>query len=396
MLDINDFDYPLPDERIPRHPVSPRDSSKLLLYRHGDITHDIFRHLPQYLPSETLLVYNNTRVIPARMIFHKATGARIEIFCLEPRVPTDYQINLAATDTVIWKCLVGNAKKWKGDSLQLPIAALNETLTAQEVGTEGNARLIRFTWNNNKYSFAELLDAIGQLPIPPYLNRDTEESDKIDYQTVYSRIKGSVAAPTAGLHFTDRVLNELRDKGIKTTELTLHVGAGTFQPVKTRDANQHSMHTEFIAVPRQTLVDIADNIGHIIAVGTTSVRTLESLYYLGLRVMDNEHSELHVTQFEPYEKETGVTVKEALSALIRYLDEHGATTLYGSTQIMIKPGFRFKVIEGMITNFHQPKSTLLLLVSALVGDDWKAIYRYALDNDFRFLSYGDSSLLFKA
>lgn len=399
MLDINEFDYPLPDERIAKHPVSPRDSSKLLLYRGGTITHDTFRHLPDYLPQGTLLVYNNTRVIPARMVFHKATGARIEVFCLEPLAPNDYQLNLSATSAVTWKCLVGNLKKWKGEPLHLDVPALCDTLSAERIETSGNTHTVRFSWTNGSLSFAAILDAIGELPIPPYLNRATEESDKTDYQTVYSRIKGSVAAPTAGLHFTDEVLGALAQKGVKTTELTLHVGAGTFQPVKTQDAEQHVMHTEFIAVPRQTLLDIRDNPGHIIAVGTTSVRTLESLYYLGLRVMSDPEAQLHITQFEPYDADarrgtsTDNDTKTAIDALITYLDAHNLDTLFASTQIMIKPGFHFRIIGGMVTNFHQPKSTLLLLVSALVGDDWKNIYRYALDNGFRFLSYGDSSLL---
>lgn len=395
MLDINEFDYPLPDERIARHPVSPRDSSKLLLYSGGNISEDVFHNLPAHLQADTMLVYNNTRVIPARMIFHKATGARIEIFCLEPLVPADYQLNLSSCQAVTWKCLIGNAKKWKDEKLQLEVPGLGDAITAERLATSGNTHTIQFSWHDTTKSFAEMLDAIGELPIPPYLNRHTEESDKTDYQTVYSRIKGSVAAPTAGLHFTDEVLNELRDKGVKTTELTLHVGAGTFQPVKTRDANLHTMHSEFIAVPRQTLCDIISNLGHIIAVGTTSVRTLESLYYLGVRLNNGEKAELHVDQFEPYDNEATITTKQALLTLVNYLDSHNTTTLYASTQIMIKPGFRFRIIEGMITNFHQPKSTLLLLVSALVGDRWHDIYDYALTHGFRFLSYGDSSLLMK-
>lgn len=395
MLDINDFDYPLTEERIAKHPVSPRDSSKLLLYSNGNITEDVFRNLPSHIAPGTLLVYNNTRVIPARMIFHKATGARIEIFCLEPLEPTDYQVNLSSCVAVTWKCLIGNAKKWKGETLRLDVPAAETTITAERLETTGNTHTIRFTWDKADKSFAEVLDAIGELPIPPYLNRSTEESDKTDYQTVYSRIKGSVAAPTAGLHFTDNVLDQLRGNGVKTTELTLHVGAGTFQPVKTRDANQHTMHNEFIAVPRQTLCDIIDDLGHIIAVGTTSVRTLESLYYIGLRLIKDPNAELHVSQFEPYENTDGIDTRDALQAIVNYLDANHSDTLYASTQIMIKPGFRFRVIEGMVTNFHQPKSTLLLLVSALVGDQWHDIYRYALDNGFRFLSYGDSSLLFR-
>jgi len=291
--------------------------------------------------------------------------------------------------------MIGNLKKWKTGALSLSVekGGFRVTLSAERLSTTGNTHEVRFSWSDPTVSFAEILDAMGELPIPPYLNRDTEESDLRTYQTVYSRIKGSVAAPTAGLHFTDRVLADLRSRGIRTTELTLHVGAGTFQPVKTADANEHTMHTEIIAVPRQVIADVIANLGHIVAVGTTSVRTLESLYYLGERAIAGR--ELHVDQFEPYQEGHTMTTAESLQCLLDYLDSTGQDTLHADTQIMIEPGFRFRIVEQMITNFHQPKSTLLLLVSAFVGGDWHTIYDYALANGFRFLSYGDSSLLFK-
>lgn len=403
---INDYNYPLPDERIAKYPLAERDSSKLLVFRNGTIAESHFREIGTFLPQDALLVYNNTRVIQARLVFHKASqdgvpGARIEVFCLEPLSPHDYQLSLGATDGCTWKCMIGNLKKWKQGALALPIEVgeRKTTLYAERLSTTGNTHEVRFRWDDPSFAFAELLDAIGELPIPPYLNRPTEEGDKHTYQTVYSRIKGSVAAPTAGLHFTDRVLNDLRSRGIQTTELTLHVGAGTFQPVKTADANEHTMHTEIIAVPREAIQAVRDHLGHVVAVGTTSVRTLESLYYLAERVLRGD--ELHVEQFEPYGEHL-LTTEEALDTLLRYLDETNQDVLHAETQIMIEPGFHFRIVEQMITNFHQPKSTLLLLVSAFVdgadlaGPNWHAIYDYALGHDFRFLSYGDSSLLFKS
>lgn len=397
---IEDYNYPLPDERIAKYPLAERDSSKLLVFRDEKVTESHFREVGSFLPKDALLVYNNTRVIQARLVFHKESGARIEVFCLEPIAPHDYQLSLGATAGCTWKCMIGNLKKWKQGVLCLPVSIVGRqvVLTAERLSTTGNTHEVRFVWDDATVSFAELLDAIGELPIPPYLNRPTEESDKRTYQTVYSRIKGSVAAPTAGLHFTDRVLADLRERGIRTTELTLHVGAGTFQPVKTADANCHTMHTEIIAVPRSAIQDVRDHLGHVVAVGTTSVRTLESLYYLGERVLRGD--ELHVEQFEPY-GDHSLTTEEALEALLHYLDETNQSTLHAETQIMIEPGFRFRIVEQMITNFHQPKSTLLLLVSAFVdgdsleGPNWHTIYDYALAHDFRFLSYGDSSLLYK-
>lgn len=415
---IEEYNYPLPDERIAKYPLANRDQSKLLIYRDGKVSEDQFYHIGEYLSADSLLIYNNTRVIQARLEFHKQSedgtqGARIEIFCLEPLLPHDYQLSLGSTSGCTWKCMIGNAKKWKSGALSLPVqlpSGEGITLSAEKGEQTGNTFAVRFWWNtpasnlsplasNLNISFAEILDAVGELPIPPYLNRKTEESDKTTYQTVYSRIKGSVAAPTAGLHFTDNVLNGLRQKGIQTAEVTLHVGAGTFQPVKVADANQHTMHTEIIAVPRETIATLMANLGHIVAVGTTSMRTLESLYFIGeelcagFRMPDSEDTTLSVAQFAPYEQEHTLSTREALQALLDYLDNTQQDTLHAETQIMIKPGYQFRVVDQLITNFHQPKSTLLLLVSAFVGGDWHTIYDYALAHDFRFLSYGDSSIL---
>ena len=382
---IADYNYPLPDERIARYPLPERDHSKLLVYRDGHVSEDHFYNVGDYIAPHSLLVYNNTRVIQARLEFHKPTGARIEVFCLEPLAPHDYQLSLGSTTGCTWKCMVGNVKKWHDEAIELK--AGNFTLRAYKEQTLGNTFAVRFEWSEENVSFAEILDAAGELPIPPYLNRKTEESDLRTYQTVYSRIKGSVAAPTAGLHFTDRVLDDLRQRGIETEEVTLHVGAGTFLPVKTADANEHTMHTEIIAVPREAIEHIKANLGHIVAVGTTSMRTLESLYFMGCKKAAS------VAQFEPYDKPYTLTTEEALQSLLDWMDETNQTTLHGETQIMIKPGYTFHVVDQLITNFHQPQSTLLLLVSAFVGGDWHTIYDYALSHDFRFLSYGDSSIL---
>ena len=407
---IEEYNYPLPDERIAKYPLAQRDQSKLLIYRNGQVSEDRFYRVGEYLPADSLLIYNNTRVIQARLEFHKQSedgtqGARVEIFCLEPLEPHDYQLSLGSTDGCTWKCMIGNAKKWKTGALALPVvlpSGEEVRLLAEKGAQTGNTFAVNFSWEGASVSFAEILDAVGELPIPPYLNRKTEESDKTTYQTVYSRIKGSVAAPTAGLHFTDDVLDGLRQRGIQTAEVTLHVGAGTFQPVKVADANQHTMHTEIIAVPKTTIQTIIENLGHIVAVGTTSMRTLESLYFLGVQLHDTLHSTPHtlhptlsVAQFEPYEMAHTLSTYEALQAIVKYLEQTGQDTLHAETQIMIKPGYVFHVVDQLITNFHQPKSTLLLLVSAFVGGDWHTIYDYALANDFRFLSYGDSSILFR-
>lgn len=404
---IETYNYDLPDERIAKYPLAERDSSKLLVYKNGEISESVFSNISEILPDNCLLVCNNTRVIHARIVFHKSTGARIEVFCLEPIGPSDYVLSLSSTTGCEWICLVGNLKKWKEGKLTQPVEMGGETVlfSAEKISTEGNTHRIRFSWDNDRVAFSEILESIGELPIPPYLNRDTEESDEESYQTVYSRIEGSVAAPTAGLHFTDAVFASLKKKNIKVEELTLHVGAGTFQPVKTDDVSEHVMHTETIIVPLKTIKHIREKSGNIIAVGTTSVRTLESLYYVGssLSLRDfplkgengaQEPVVLKVGQWEPYTlPENPISANEALQNIIDYLEENGLDTLHAETQILIKPGFQFRIINGMITNFHQPKSTLLLLVSAFVGDNWKNIYNFALENNFRFLSYGDSSVL---
>jgi len=400
---IDDYDYLLPDERIAKYPLVKRDSSKLLLYKNGAISESQFFNIADFLPENSLLVYNNTRVIQARLIFQKETGARIEVFCLEPLAPTDYAQSLGATTKCTWKCMVGNLKKWKEGTLSKIVEVDGKSckFLAEYIHNEGNTHTIRFTWDNSDIHFADILEKAGELPIPPYLHRKTEESDLTTYQTVYSKIKGSVAAPTAGLHFTPEVFENLKPKNIEIEEVTLHVGAGTFQPVKTRNIAEHHMHTEVISVHRSTIKHLQQKLGNIIAVGTTSVRTLESLYYLGIYLTTNPssqrkgNSDLRVSQWKPYENNEEVSTYDALQSLLDYMDQNNLTTLHAETQIMIKPGYRFRVINGMITNFHQPKSTLLLLVSAFVNGNWKDIYDYALENNFRFLSYGDSSLLMK-
>ncbi len=396
---IEEYDYPLPDERIAKFPLAKRDESKLLLYKDGQVSESVFKHIADYLPAGSLLVYNNTRVIQARLLFQKATGARIEVFCLEPAEPHDYALIFQQTERCSWICLVGNLKKWKDGLLTKKVAIQGEEviLSAEKKESHGDSHRIEFTWNNPKYTFADLLDAAGVLPIPPYLHRETEKSDLVTYQTVYSKIKGSVAAPTAGLHFTPEVLADVDAHGIGREEVTLHVGAGTFKPVKSETIEGHEMHTEFISVRRSSIERIQKNLGKIIAVGTTSVRTLESLYYIGVKLAshpDATSEELVVNQWMPYEAENNrIPVAEALQHILDYLDRHQADKLVTATQIIIAPGYEFKVVRGIITNFHQPKSTLLLLISAFVKGNWRTIYDYALSHDFRFLSYGDSSLL---
>lgn len=393
-IHISDYNYPLPDERIAKFPLAERDSSKLLLYRHGTLGETRFSELPSLLPQGELMVFNNTRVIQARLHFRKPTGALIEIFLLEPFAPADYEQMFQQTHRCQWLCLVGNQKKWKEGALTIEYGSLS--VTATRLGEHGTSQLIAFEWSGG-VSFSEVIDTLGELPIPPYLNRQTQESDKTTYQTVYSKIKGSVAAPTAGLHFTQRVLDGLDARGIEREEVTLHVGAGTFKPVKSDTIGQHAMHTEYVAVRRHTIERLLAHGGRAIAVGTTSVRTLESLYYMGLKVHrhpDLREEELHVSQWEPYEAgDDSISVTDALQALLGWLDRRELTTLHSSTQIIIAPGYEYKVVKMLVTNFHQPQSTLLLLVSAFVKGDWRTIYDYALGHDFRFLSYGDSSLL---
>lgn len=398
---ISEFNYPLPDERIAKFPLPVRDQSKLLLYRHGEVTEDIFTSLPDYLPANSLMIFNNTKVIQARLHFHKETGALIEVFCLEPIQPNDYALNFQQTEHTAWLCMIGNLKKWKEGALKREITVKGKplTLTAERGACHGTSHWVDFRWNNPEITFADILEVFGELPIPPYLNRETQESDKETYQTVYSKIKGSVAAPTAGLHFTPRVLDALREKGVALEELTLHVGAGTFKPVKSEEIEGHEMHTEYISVNRSTLEKLVAHEGKAIAVGTTSVRTLESLYHIGVTLLHNPNAteeDLHVKQWQPYETalETAATpAVDALQAIIAYLDRHHMETLHSSTQIIIAPGYEYRIVKAMVTNFHQPQSTLLLLVSAFLHGDWRKIYDYALAHDFRFLSYGDSSLL---
>ena len=398
---ISEFNYPLPDERIAKFPLPVRDQSKLLLYRHGEVTEDIFTSLPDYLPANSLMIFNNTKVIQARLHFHKETGALIEVFCLEPIQPNDYVLNFQQTEHAAWLCMIGNLKKWKEGALKREITVKGKplTLTAERGACHGTSHWVDFRWNNPEITFADILEVFGELPIPPYLNRETQESDKETYQTVYSKIKGSVAAPTAGLHFTPRVLDALREKGVALEELTLHVGAGTFKPVKSEEIEGHEMHTEYISVNRSTLEKLVAHEGKAIAVGTTSVRTLESLYHIGVTLLHNPNAteeDLHVKQWQPYETalETAATpAVDALQAIIAYLDRHHMETLHSSTQIIIAPGYEYRIVKAMVTNFHQPQSTLLLLVSAFVKGNWRRIYDYALGHDFRFLSYGDSSLL---
>lgn len=426
-IHIKDYNYPLPDERIAKFPLSRRDTSKLLVYRHGDISQDTFHHLPDYLPKGALMIFNNTRVVRARLHFRKAVtlyceaphntlqeasqhvastvasggvsdkpqGALIEIFILEPALPAEYQENFLSRGRCSWYCLVGNLKKWKTGSLhqQIRIGEETVTLSATRGEAHGTSHQIDFTWDTG-HTWAEILEATGELPIPPYLNRKTEQSDLTTYQTVYSKIKGSVAAPTAGLHFTPEVLAELDNHGIEREEVTLHVGAGTFKPVKSEEIGDHDMHTEHIAVHRTTIERLIAHEGAAIAVGTTSVRTLESLYYMGILAMQGKE-DLHVEQWMPYSEATTSEVDtcQALQALLKYMDERNLDILHSSTQIIIAPGYKFRIVRMMVTNFHQPQSTLLLLVSAFVQGNWRSIYDYALENDFRFLSYGDSSLL---
>ena len=397
---ISDYNYNLPDERIAKFPLAQRDHSKLLVYKHGVVSDDLFYHLPDYLPEGALMVFNNTKVIQARMHFRKETGALIEVFLLEPADPTDYELMFQLTSHCSWLCMIGNLKKWKEGTLKRDFTIKGEqlTLTATRRQMVGNSHWVDLEWNNPNITFAEILEEVGELPIPPYLNRETQESDKTTYQTVYSKIKGSVAAPTAGLHFTKEVLQAIDRKGIEREEVTLHVGAGTFKPVKSEEIEGHEMHTEYICVRRETIEKLIAHQAKAIAVGTTSVRTLESLYYMGSRLARNpdlSESELHIDQWEPYEERAGEEISpvEALQHLLNWLDCHHLPALHSSTQIIIAPGYEYKIVKMLVTNFHQPQSTLLLLVSAFVKGDWLKIYDYALAHDFRFLSYGDSSLL---
>lgn len=419
-LKIEEFDYPLPDEMIAKHPLEVRDSCKLLVRNHeGELSEHVFTELPALLPNGSMLIYNNTRVINARLRFRKTAvnahqeGALIEIFCLEPVTPADYAQSFATTARCSWTCFVGNSKRWKDGELKMDVSIGSNKLLleARRISREGNASVVEFSWNNSAVTFSQIISAVGEIPIPPYLNRATESSDSKDYQTVYSRIEGSVAAPTAGLHFTERVLDEISKRGIPRRELTLHVGAGTFQPVKSETIGEHPMHAEFIAVPLSLLEELKhsleqketeiahktdnENSFKIIAVGTTSVRTLESLYHAGRLILAGKW-EGEVPQWLPYqtiENETIPTASQAISAIINYLTTNKQTTFIADTRIIIAPGYKYQLVNGIVTNFHQPKSTLLLLVSAFTNNNWRPLYDYALTHNFRFLSYGDATLL---
>ena len=398
-IKIQDYNYPLPDERIAKFPLPERDHSKLLVYDKGEIKEDKFYNIANYLPKNALMIFNNTKVIQARLHFRKETGALIEVFLLEPYAPADYEQMFQTTSECSWLCLVGNLKKWKGQKLsrEINVKGKKVVISVDYEGEHHTSHLIKFSWDNPEVTFADILDVAGELPIPPYLNRETQESDKTTYQTVYSKIKGSVAAPTAGLHFTDKVLASVDAHGVDREEITLHVGAGTFKPVKSDEIGGHDMHSEFVCVHRSTLEKIIRHEGRAIAVGTTSVRTLESLYYVGLKLIGDinlSEDELHVNQWEPYaDNIPQVSTVDAMRQILKYMDMKNVNTIHFSTQIIIVPGYDYKVVKMLVTNFHQPQSTLLLLVSAFLHGDWRKVYDYALSHDFRFLSYGDSSLL---
>ncbi len=404
---IQDFHYDLPDSSIAKYPLTERDQSRLLVWENHEISDHRFCDLPGLLPENSMLVFNNTRVIRARLHFTKSTGAKIEVFCLEPSRPHDYLLSFAQTCSCTWKCIVGNLKRWKGELLQMQIQinkypdnkediSENVILSAALVGDLDGGYEVNFSWNNSRYTFADILEAAGNIPIPPYLHRESEEIDLTVYQTVYSRIKGSVAAPTAGLHFTEQVFKALGKRKISCQELTLHVGAGTFQPVKSDTIGEHRMHTEHFSVSKVMLDRLIAHPGKVIAVGTTTVRTLESLFWTGCKIIQNpgiERDQLITRQWDPYHNSVSeIGVKEALSAISDYLAKKGLASLETSTQIMILSGYRFRVIAGLVTNFHQPQSTLLLLISAILGDDWRKVYSHALSEGYRFLSYGDANL----
>ena len=396
---IEEFNYTLPDERIAKYPLPVRDGSKLLYYKHGVPQEKSFVQISELLPSDSMMVFNDTKVVPARLHFQRETGAHIEIFCLEPVLPEEYVTMFAVTDRCRWKCIVGNVKRWKNDPLHLynpdaDQAIIDLGLKANLVERQGETSIVEFSWNNG-IPFSRVLEICGSIPIPPYLNRDTEDVDLERYQTLYARFRGSVAAPTAGLHFTEKVLEQIRSKGIETETVCLHVGAGTFLPVKSSLVSEHTMHREPFVITLEFLRKLSAKRGKLIAVGTTSVRTLESLFYVGVKCIETG-APADVCQWEPYEREYNYSLEQSLQALVQYMSDNSLTELQLGTQIIIMPGYKFKVVDMLVTNFHQPQSTLLLLVSAFVDGDWKNIYDYALSHDFRFLSYGDSSLLTRA
>jgi len=414
-ININEYDYNLPEERIAQYPLKNRDRSKLLIDDGKTISSGIFSDIDKYICQGTMMVFNNTRVIRARLLFRKGSGAVIEVLCLEPLAPADYETSFASTGPADWKCMIGNLKKWKSGPIcnNFEMKGRRQRLCAERISPQGDAWRVRFSWDNQELSFGEVIGAAGHVPLPPYIKREDDPDDIDRYQTVYSSIKGSVAAPTAGLHFTNETLKKLSDGGVRIAEITLHVGAGTFQPVRVNNVFQHNMHSEHYYVTRDLVEDLIKYHGHITAVGTTSVRTLESLYWLGVKLSDqpsalrksSQHffrnfsqsinAPVATGQWEPYSTNTDMPVKDSLSSILELMDKNNLTVMEASTMLMICPGYRFRVTDGIVTNFHQPKSTLLLLVSAWSGPRWHDIYRYALENDFRFLSYGDSSLLLR-
>lgn len=395
-IDLSEYEYTLPDEKIAKYPLAKRDASKLLHYRGGQISHLNFSDIPDLLPADTLLVYNDTKVIPARLIFQRETGARIEIFLLQPISPTTVipEIMLAK-HPVIWETMIGNAKKWKdGEILKGLIPFNDSTITLQARLIDRETRKVEFCWDNAEVAFVDVVEASGEVPLPPYLNRKAVEDDKSRYQTVYSEKEGAVAAPTAGLHFTAEIFERLQAKGIKEAQVTLHVSAGTFQPIKASRVAEHPMHSEQIHVNREAIEQICSHLGQVVTVGTTSVRTLESLYWYGVRLLEGKREDLRIEKLFPYEKRESLpTAKESYEAILGFMNKKSLETIMGTTEIFIFPGYEFKVVKGLITNFHQPGSTLILLIATILGDDWKRVYAEALANDYRFLSYGDSSLL---
>lgn len=395
-IDLKAYEYTLPEEKIAKFPLSKRDSSKLLHYKDGQISHFNFSYLPELLPAETLLVYNDTKVIPARLIFQRETGARIEIFLLQPIFPTTVipEIMLAK-HPVTWETMIGNAKKWKdGEVLKGQIPFNGDTILLQAKLIDRESRRVEFSWDNHEVAFVDVVEASGEVPLPPYLNRKPIEEDKSRYQTVYSEKEGAVAAPTAGLHFTPEIFRQLKSKGIKEAQVTLHVSAGTFQPIKASQVTEHPMHSEQIHVNRETIEKILLHLGNVVTVGTTSVRTLESLYWYGVKLLEGKSEDLKIEKLFPYEnRESLPSAQKAYEAILIYMKEHGLQTIMGTTEIFIFPGYKFKVVKGLITNFHQPGSTLILLIATILGEDWKLVYEEALATEYRFLSYGDSSLL---
>ncbi len=398
-INISDFTYDLPAERIASEPLSNRSLSKLLVYNNAVITDAVFTDIHSYLPKDTTLVFNNTKVVKARLYFQKSTGALIELFCLEPAKGVTVEESFIQRESTRWICMVGNSKKWKDEVLNRTINTGNVefNFTAKRIDQMGQESLIEFSWDNNQISFSEILEFAGELPLPPYMNRKATDEDKVRYNTVYAVHEGSVAAPTAGLHFSEELLQDLKSKNVNMLQVLLHVGAGTFKPVKSDTMQEHEMHAERIKVSIETIQELINQKSNrkIIAVGTTSVRTLESLYWMGVQLLNNRipTDDFYITQWEAYEAPNVFSVVDALNALLDYAKKKEIEFIEGFTQIIIAPGYQFKIVDGLITNFHQPQSTLLLLVSALIGDNWRKVYKHALENDYRFLSYGDSSLL---